>query len=198
MTLNMKEIERKAYMTLSEDGIVDIVIGGVFLGWGLLLAAGPAGLTGLLVPLALGIWYAGKRALTVPRVGLVIPSQKMETKLRKTATLLLALGILLLAGIVLWQASGGGAMREHSLGLLGLVVAVGISMVAFLLDAKRLYAYAALLFIAFAVGETLNPSIPTMDTFLAAVIAASAFILLSGVVVLMRFLRKYPLPVEED
>jgi len=198
MTLDMKEFERKAYMTLSEDGIVDIVIGCVFLGWGLLLAAGPTGLIGLLVPLALGMWYAGKRTLTVPRVGLIIPSQKMESKLRNSATLLLALGILLVVGIILWQASGGGTLRNHSLGLLGLVVAAGISIVAFLLNAKRLYAYAALLFVAFAVGETLNASTPTMDTFLAAVIVASALIILSGVVVLMRFLRKYPLPVEED
>ena len=198
MTLDMKEIERQAYMTLSEDGIVDIAIGCVFLGWGLLLSGGPAGLIGLLVPLAFGIWYLGKRTLTVPRVGLVIPSQKMETKLRNYATLLLAMGIILLAGVVIWQVSGSGSFREHALGFLGLVIAVGISIAAFLLGAKRLYAYAVLLFVAFAVGEALNPGIPAMDTFLVSVILASILIILSGMVVLIRFLRKYPLPVKEN
>jgi hypothetical protein len=198
MTLDMKEIERRAYLTLSEDGIIDIVIGCVFLGWGSLLAAGPASLIGLLVPLALGLWYVGKRFLTIPRVGLVIPSKKMESKFRNYAALLLVFGIILLVGIVIWQVSGGGSIGKHSLGLLGLAIAAGISSAAFLLDAKRLYAYAALLFIAFAVGESLNPGITTIDTFLVSVILASGLIVLSGLVVLIRFLRKYPLPAKED
>jgi hypothetical protein len=198
MTLDMKEIERQAYLTLSEDGIIDIVLGAVFLGWGSLLAVGPAGLVGLLVPLALGLWYAGKRCVTIPRVGLVIPSKKMENKYRNYAALLLAAGIILLAGVVIWQVSGGGTLREHSLGLLGLVIAGGISTAAFLLDVKRLYAYAVLLFIAFTSGEALNPSILTMDTFLVSVILAGGIIVLSGIVVLIRFLRKYPLPAKEE
>lgn len=198
MTLDMKEIERKAYMTLSEDGIVDIAIGCVFLGWGLLLAVGTSGLIGLLAPLALGVWYVGKRTLTVPRVGLVIPSKKMASKLKNYTTLLLVFGLFLLTGVIIWQLSGGSSIQEHSLGLLGLVIGVGISIVGFLLQANRLYVYAALLFATFGIGEALNPSVPSMDTFLISVIVTGGIIILSGLVVLIRFLRTYPLPIKED
>jgi hypothetical protein len=197
MSFDMKEIERKAYMTLSEDGIVDIVIGGVFLGWGLLLAVGPAGLIGLLAPLAFVMWYLGKRFITIPRVGLVIPSKKMEGKIRNYTTLLLAFGIIVLAGVVIWQMSGGASLREHALGLLGFVIAAGVSIIAFLLNANRLYAYAVILFIVFALGESLKQSISSVDTFLVSVILAGSLITLSGLVVLIRFVRKYPLPERE-
>ena len=54
-----------------------------------------------------------------------------------------------------------------------------------------------LLFIAFAGGETISASITTFDAFAFSVILAGALILLSGLAVLVRFLRKYPLPEME-
>jgi hypothetical protein len=121
----------------------------------------------------------------------------MEGKLRNYATLLVAFGIIILVGAVIWQMSGGGSLREHSLGLLGLVIAAGVSIVAFLLNANRLYAYAVILFMVFAVGENLKQSISSVDTFLVSVILGGSLITLAGLVVLIRFLRKYPLPEQE-
>jgi hypothetical protein len=77
------------------------------------------------------------------------------------------------------------------------VIAAGLCVIAFLLNANRLYVYAVLLFVAFAGGQALNDAFAGLDTFIVSVIAAGALILLSGVVVLLRFLRKYPLPVME-
>lgn len=48
--LDVKEIERRAYMSYSEDGLVDIAIGFVFLGWGVLLVDKLPGLIALLGP----------------------------------------------------------------------------------------------------------------------------------------------------
>jgi hypothetical protein len=197
MSLNMKEIERKAYTTLNEDGIVDIAIGCTFLGWGILLAVELPGLISLLAPLAFAIWYFGKRFLTIPRIGLIVPSKKMEHKIRNLSIFLFALGLIILAGILLWQWGNDSPLADHSLGILGLVIAGGISIIAFLIKANRLYVYALFLFIAFAAGENLNRSITTVDTFILSVILAAALIGLSGLIVLIRFLRKYPLPVKE-
>jgi hypothetical protein len=198
MTLDMKEIERSAYMTLSEDGLVDIVIGFVFLAWGILLVVGPVGLIGVLGPVAIGLWYLGKRFLTIPRIGMIKPNQKMETKMKGLSVLLLAFGAIALVGVLLLIFGGGGTrVTDHPLGILGLVIAAGVCMVAYLLNATRLYVYAVLLFIAFFIGENLAKNITTMDTFAVAVILASSLILLSGIVMLTRFLRKYPLPMME-
>jgi hypothetical protein len=65
------------------------------------------------------------------------------------------------------------------------------------LRANRLYANAVLLFAAFSGGAALAEQVTTVDAFLVSVMVAGALILVSGLVVLARFLRRYPLPVEE-
>jgi len=195
--LDMKEIERKVYMSYSEDGLVDIAIGFVILVWGVLLVVEPSGLIGLIGPLAFAIWYLGKRFITIPRIGRIQPSQKMERKLRNLAIFLLVLGVIALGGVLTGWIVGYAFSSGYSLGILGLVIAAGVSLLAYLLNAARLYAYAVLLFIAFAGGEILSASITTFDAFAFSVILAGALILVSGLVVLVRFVRKYPLPAME-
>jgi hypothetical protein len=195
LDLDMKEIERKAYMSYSEDGLVDIAIGFVILGWGISLVLGPAGLITLLGPIALAMWYLGKRYLTIPRIGIIKPSRKMAHRARNGAIVLLLLGTITLAGILLGIVVGGSDLADYSLAILGLLLAAGICVIAFLLNSNRLYVYAVLLFVAFAGGQALNDVISSVDTFIVSVILAGALILLSGAVVLVRFLRKYPLPV---
>jgi hypothetical protein len=195
--LNMKEIERKAYLSYSEDGLVDIAIGMVILLWGVFLVVEPSGLIALLGPLALAIWYLGKRFITIPRTGRIQPSQKMERKMRNLAIFLLVLGFIVFGGILTGMIIGFTSSSSYSLGILGLVIAAGVSLLAYLLNAARLYAYAVLLFAAFAGGEILSASITTFDAFAFSVILAGALILLSGLVVLIRFMRRYPLPTME-
>lgn len=198
MTLDMKTIERNAYTTLNEDGIVDIAIGFLFLSWGITLALGLNAFIGLIGPFVFVIWYLGKRNLTVPRIGLMVPSKKMENKLRNFVIFLFVLGLIVFAGILLWQLVDESLLADHRLGILGLVIAGGIGIIAYLLQANRLYGYAVLLLMAFVLGESLNTSTTTVDTFILAVILAGMLITLSGLVVLIRFLRTYPLPVMED
>ena len=195
--LDMKEIERKAYMSYSEDGLVDIAIGTVILLWGVFLLVEPSGLIAILGPLALAIWYLGKRFITIPRSGMIQPSQKMERKMRNLAIFLVVLGVIALGGILTGRIVGYMFSSGYSLGILGFVLAGGISVLAYLLNATRIYIYAVLIFIAFAGGEILSTSITTFDAFAFSVILAGALILLSGLAVLVRFLRKYPLPEME-
>lgn len=195
--LDIKEIERQAYMSYHEDGLIDIAIGFVFLGWGVCLAIAPSGLIGLLGLIALAIWYLGKRFLTVPRIGIMKPSQRMQHRLNNLVVFLIGLGLAALAGVLLGILDGGDSLADHSLGLLGLVIAFGIGVVAYLLHANRLYVYAVLLFVAFAGGEALNATVSSFDAFLLSIILVGSLILLSGLVILIRFLRRYPLPVIE-
>lgn len=195
--LDIKEIERKTYMSYSEDGLVDIAIGFAILVWGILLVVEPSGLIALIGPLAFAIWYLGKRFITIPRIGRIQPSQKMERKMRTLAIFLLVLGAIALGGVVTGRIIGYAFSSGYSLGILGLVIAAGVSLLAYLLNAARLYVYAVLLFIAFAGGEILSASITTFDAFAFSVILAGALILVSGLVVLVRFIRKYPLPAME-
>ena len=121
----------------------------------------------------------------------------MERKMRNLTIFLLVLGFIVLGGILTGMIIGYTSSSSYSLGILGLVIAAGVSLLAYLLNAARLYAYAVLLFAAFAGGEILSASITTFDAFAFSVILAGALILLSGLVVLVRFMRRYPLPTME-
>ncbi len=195
--LDMKEIERKAYLYYSEDGLADIALGAVILTWGIFLLAEPSGLIGLLGILALGIWYLGKRFITIPRSGIIQPSQKMERKMRNLAIFLVVIGVIILGGLIAGRIAGYSFSGSFTLGVLGLVLAGGVSVLAYLLNAARLYAYAVLIFVAFAGGEILSSNITTFDAFAISVILSGALILISGLIVLARFLRRYPLPQQE-
>lgn len=192
--LDMKEIERRAYMSYGEDGLVDIAIGSVILLWGVFLVTEPSGLIGLLGILALGIWYLGKRFITIPRIGSIQPSQKMERKQRNLAIALLILGVIAFGGAAIGVMIVGRPLMDYALSILGLVIAAGVCVLAYLVNANRLYVYAVLLFGAFTAGEILSKTITSVDAFALSVIFAGSLILLSGLVVLVRFLRKYPVP----
>ena len=79
--IDMKEIERQVYLSYSEDGLIDIAIGSVIMAWGAMLILEPSGLIGLVGMLGLGIWYLGKRFITIPRIGTIQPSPKIERRL---------------------------------------------------------------------------------------------------------------------
>ena len=70
---------------------------------------------------------------------------------------------------------------------------VGVGwLIALATGVKRLYAYAALAVIAFAGGYWFNLNFPLLFTVLGAVIV------LSGIVVLVQSVRKYPIPKDKQ
>ena len=190
--LDMKEIERQVYLSYSEDGLIDIAVGVVITAWGLMLTLEPTGLIGVLGLLGLGIWYVGKRLITIPRIGVIEPGPKMERRLTNLAVFLVVLGLVVLGGILISRAVGSLAVSDYSLAILGLVLAAGVALLAYLLNTARIYGYAVILFVSFAGGEILAKSITTFDAFALSVIVGGGLILLSGLVVLVRFVRKYP------
>ncbi len=190
--LDMKEIERQVYLSYSEDGLIDIAVGVVITAWGLMLTLEPTGLIGVLGLLGLGTWYVGKRLITIPRIGVIEPGPKIERRLTNLAVFLVVLGLVVLGGIFISRAVGSRAVSDYSLAILGLVLAAGVALLAYLLNAARLYGYAVILFASFAGGEILAKSITSFDAFALSVIVGGGLILLSGLVVLVRFVRKYP------
>ena len=76
---NLKEIERKAYMSYHQDGLLDIFAGLYVLGFGLGIfvdlildfGMGMILMPAVFVSLALPLWIAAKRRITMPRIGFV-------------------------------------------------------------------------------------------------------------------------------
>jgi hypothetical protein len=191
--LNMKQIRIELYRSFTEDGLVDLAIGLVIFGFGALLLVDIPWLIALLGLIPLLVWYLGKHYLTRPRLGSFEPKASMDKKFKGFFISLLAIGL----GVLVFFMLGTGA-AAHPLALFGLVLALGISLLGLLMKTNRLYYYAFLVLAAMALGEALNPSVKEVNIYLLAVIIAGGVILITGSMVLWRFLLKYPVVSVEE
>ena len=164
----------------------------VIFGFGTLLLFDLPAFVGLLGLVPLLVWYSGKSSLVVPRVGSIHPGRELKQRFQGMLVSLCVIGIGLLVLFLLGRGTGRDFISAYPLTLLGVVLAMGISGLGLLLDANRFYFYAGLVFLAMAGGEALQGSIADIDTFLLAVISAGFIILLAGLILLINFLKKYP------
>jgi len=191
----MKDINRRIFLFYTEDGLIDLAIGLVLFGFGGLLFLDMPGYIGVLGLLAVGLWYLGKRRITMPRIGTIRLRQAEKEKLAGFFITMILLG----SGVLATLLTRTGGLKSGTLPLLmfALVLALGISALGFILKAHRLYIYAILVFSALSGGNVLNRAVGSTDLFILFVMVAGLIILAAGSVVLSRFLRKYPKVTEE-
>jgi hypothetical protein len=204
--MNLKEIERRAYRSTYQDGLWDIYMGLVVAGVSI-FAYRPIGgyrplniiLAVLLMSAAFGLFQAGKRFITLPRMGQVKfgPERK-----RKKATLALLLAVLVVFQVALVGLTSFGwfhpAQIANWIGLTGkgdtglvvvamigsLIVGTSMLMIAFFTDFPRGYYIAFLMALAIFLMIFLNqPLYP---------ILIAVLILVPGLILFVRFLRRYP------
>jgi len=191
-SIDLKEIERKAYLAYHQDGVWDLFIGGGFFIAGIgmffdfayiLAAVGVA-----LVPLVSLV----KKAVTVPRLGYVKfgPERQAKEKRNRYAYMVL-LWIVMFAGMFLFavysfESSYFDWLRGLGAIPFGFVVVLLTTAGAFLYGIKRLYAYAVLFAVVFLAGHFSDLRLYYFF------IIPGAIILISGLILLMRFIRMYP------
>ena len=190
---NLKEIERKANL-YHGDGLLDIAIGLVILLAGIAEIFDWTAFGGIWVVLWLPIMISAKKSITVPRMRYIDFTPKAQWKVKLAiVTVVLAVAVLFTLGLVVFTKNGAlpswltAWLREYSR-MVWPAALVGVGwLIALATGVKRLYAYAALTVIAFAGGYWFNLNFPILFTVLGAVIV------LAGMVVLVQFLRKYPI-----
>ena len=192
----MKEIENGIYAFFTEDGLIDLAIGLVILGFGALLFLDFPVFTGILGLGPLVLWYLGKRFITAPRVGIILPGQSIERKMKGFYTAMLIVGAGLLPLFLLMRV-GGQVSTGQPLVLFALLLALAIIVLGLVLRVGRLYIYAVLLFVAMSTGAVFNVQVSDTDLFVLSVIMSGTTITLSGAVVMFRFLQKYPVVKSE-
>ena len=193
--IDLKAIERRAYLSYHQDGLIDLFIGIVALMFGAYIAYDPsmiavAGGTIGVVPI---MYVAVKKLVTVPRLGYVKFASQRRNKIRNVVMFLVLAGVLgNVAGVfALIYRPFVIFLVENYLIVLGVLGAAIFSLAAYLSEIKRFYAYGAINLIAFPSGYIL----PT--AFYQTLILLGALITFSGAVLLYRFLRKYPRQIGE-
>jgi len=190
--INLKKIERKAYTSYHQDGIIDILIALFIISFAVWIIADMVWLGWMFYIIATSIYAAAKKAITVPRIGFVkFPQQRSKRILWMAVSLGVLLNILGL--ITFMQVQGGSTPTwllfaiDHYMIFIGVTVAALFCFVGYTFRTNRMYAYALLTLSMFVPGHFLYFPLHYYITLL------GTLILLFGLAMLIRFIRRYPL-----
>ncbi|MFH1394396.1 MAG: hypothetical protein ABII71_04715 [Candidatus Micrarchaeota archaeon] len=208
---DMKELEKKVYLSMFDDGLWDIYFGMMLLGMGIgsyvrniFESLGlPEMIVSFLFPgLAIVVLVAGKALIVRPRIGLVKFSPE---RMRKMAFAKLALSILIVVSIVatagLWYLGSSGfhpsqgSIEDLFLGplMISLIVFIPLVLIGFFLKFERMYVIATLFGLSMFLGESARAfGAGELPGDVGMSIAGLA-VLLFGVQYLLKFLEKYPI-----
>jgi len=202
-TINLKKLERKAWTSTFEDGIIDI-------GLGLILVVSTICQTFddarfylyplFIVPVLFVIVL--KKYITVPRIGLVKFSKK---RTRKTNRFIFIMTTSLVFLVTLTLTAGGGFIPELPITeiinnkgamIVGAIVFIIPCSIAYFWNWDRMYFYAVLYTLSFALNEITIANTGVIASGAYAWLISGVIMIVIGVVYLVRFLKKYPLPVK--
>jgi hypothetical protein len=197
----LREVEKKAYMSYHQDGLLDIVIGFYVLSFGLgifadkILEFGFATIMpAIIIVIVLPIWIEAKRKITMPRIGFVKFGARGSNKLFALflGLTVAGLGVLMLFGFSMTGQNGRPEWIEilfqYGMIWIGLGAAVIGSLFAYTMGLKRLHGYGLLTLALFVSGYFLSVPFEYLLVIMGSVIIAI------GAMLLAQFIRRYPLP----
>jgi hypothetical protein len=196
---SLREAEQKVFSTTYSDGLWDLLLGCFVL----LFALAP-----LLSPSLGDFWSSAvfvpfwgmvvlairliRKHVVVPRLGVVKFGQERKAKLIRFNAVMLLVNVvaLILGTIVAMRSTIPGQVAMF---VFGLILLLGFSIAAYLLNFRRLYAYGLLVWLSPLVGEWLytHKNVPHHGLPITYGITAGIMILTS-LAVFVRFLRDNP------
>ena len=219
--IDLKELERRAFRSTFQDGLWDIFLGLLLLEMAIGTIAGgllgdadmsPASLVRIMliiVPwpfLVLIAFWAGKKFITTPRIGLVKFGPQRKARMKNVRAVLFV-SVLLLVIVFVWGLGArGSGLPEWIRGIpLPLFVwpvqtIVVFGLAAYFLDIPRFYAYGVLYGLPLPLGVALakNTDLTGLSSMATTFGVAVGIMVLIGVILLVRFLRQYPAPAEGE
>jgi len=196
---NLKEIERKAYMSYHQDGLLDIVIAVYILGFSLGIWLDMTwefgiGLTlpAVLIAIVLPVWIAAKRKITLPRIGYVNFGIRGTNKLFAIFLGLMVAGLGAFFAFTLAVSQGGSRewldiIFQNGLLVLGIGSLAVCLLFGYSMGLKRLYAYGVISLTVLVIGHF------TGIFFAYILLALGSIVMGTGVTLLINFVKKYPL-----
>jgi hypothetical protein len=196
---NLREIERKAYISYHQDGLLDIFAALYILGFGIGIFMDVIWdfsfgviMPSILVAVVLPLWIAAKRKITMPRIGYVNFGTRGANKL--TAIFLGLMVVGLGAFFAFTMATSQGGLRQwldlivqNGMLVVGFGSLAGCALFGYSMGLKRLYAYGLLAAITFVIGHFVG------IFFAYILIALGATVMIAGFALLINFVKKYPL-----
>ena len=199
--MSLKEVEKRTYMSYHQDGLLDIFVGVYVLlfALGILLMTVTDFSTWFVIPaifpaVMVPVWISVKKRITMPRIGYVKIGSRGANKLMAIFIGLMVAGLGAFMVFTFASRSQAWALTLRNLIISNGMIIIGIgaasisSLFAYTMGLKRLYVYGLLTLALFFAGHFI--SIP-FGYFL---LAIGLVIVIKGFVLLMQFVRKYPIP----
>ena len=184
----------KPLATQPNDGLMDLFIGFAIFFAGLFLWTEMVWMAGIFIPVFLPSFQSARRRFLEPRVGKLPKDSQQQTQNQKVLfSVTLLLGLLFLAGIALffaYDALSGPLnewLRQYFLFVLGIIFGSVWFFAASMLKINRFYLYAVFTFTSLAIAQF------TRMPFWIALAILGGLIILSGTIVLIRFMQQHPI-----
>jgi len=200
--IDLKNVEKQTYQFTFTDGIYDMAYGSLIF----VIAIAPilreilypSYIIFMILPASL-IIVLGKRFITVPRIGIVKFNQS-RTKSRNKIGLLIA--ILLPITVVLVVLTFLGAYNIRVGGYIvpigaGLFTLILLSTIGYIMDYPHFYLYAVSIGLGIPLATLLKPIFGDPLHYLISFGISGTLILLYGIITIIKFIKKYPIPHEE-
>lgn len=190
----LKEIEKRAWLRTFEHGLWDMAIGSLFLMFGLSIVVSFPALSAVWVATFMPGFREIGRRLVVPRIGHVqFAKRRSRAKGRLTgvltATAVMGMVTFLFMMWVSKDATPPWAqwVGDHFVIFIGLIWGGALIVTGWLVDFPRLYGYGVLM-----IGSLVLTDLLDGYHLGASLSMVGGLILLIGIVLLIRFLRRYP------
>lgn len=197
--IDLKDLEKKAYTSFHQDGIIDLIIGFCAVVFGIIFYYEPEYyffFVGLFI-MATPMYILLKNSITVPRIGLVKFKPERQARIKQLMTILVMITVVaVIVTNAFWIMSAMKVMPRSLIDFLdqyymvyfGVILSAITVIGAYLADLKRFYAYGLIVLVAFVGLHFLD--VPG-KLGLGLAIPGLAM-LLSGLVLLLRFVKDYP------
>lgn len=198
--INLKEIEKKVFMSYHKDGLIDICLGFILLCFGLFILADMPYLAAIGIAIVFPVYAQLKKVITIPRLGMVKFSKDREVKESKKKNIfqliVLGLTIAFIAFLIcmwfVWRNGLSGPffdlLKENFRIIMGIILSLIIISGALVFEMRRFYAYAGIVLLSFMTSVILSYPEPEIWCF----IIPGILIMFSGAVLLTMFMSGNP------
>jgi len=196
-TASFRNLEQKTYLAYQRDGLLDLIIGAGILCLGLNEAMDTT-IWGFMTLLLIIAYMPLKRRITFARIGYVkfnVVRRGLNTML-VGGMIMIILALLLVGALFLLRSDNSQSLnlvrwiRKGPLLLYALLGSIGFGLAGLITGIRRLCIYALLSIVMMSGAHLLN-----LPIFVAFLFFGGA-IIVTGAVLLVSFLRKYPVVME--
>ena len=197
-SLDLKKIEKKAYISYHADGLFDLIAGITLMLFSWAIKDDFIGMIAIIPIMVMLLMKGLKKKITYPRLGYVqFPNEVVK---RKKSYMVIILTVVMLLGMVFFFILQSDKVSpelqqfiyDSTPFVIGAIIVSLALVLAYLQKITRLYGYAGMIVLFYLTAPMVPWHLPHY------LLISGIIFTLAGTILLINFLKKYPLPPKES